>query len=107
MSVVAVAAMFIVSTGLANADHDVPFGPLVKSTDCPAAVDVKPASAIVCSFTMSYTGGVAATISDTVPAEWQVIGTTSTCDVDQANKKMNKKSATKINLAPQIDRNRY
>jgi len=96
MAVVAVAAMFIVSTGLASADHDVPFGPLVKSTDCPAAIDVKPASAIVCSFTMSYTGGVAATISDTVPAEWQVTDTTGTCDVEQANKKGNKKSATKI-----------
>ncbi len=97
ITVAAVATMFLVTTGLASADHEVPFGPLVKSTDCPTEVDVKPSSAIACSFTMTYSGGVEATISDTVPAEWQVMSTTGTCDVDQANKKMNKKSATKIN----------
>ncbi len=96
MTLVAVAAMFIVPAGLVNADHEEPFGPLDKTTDCPTEVDVKPAAPIVCTFTMSYTGGVAATISDTVPAEWQVTGA-GTCDVEQANKKGNMKSATKIN----------
>jgi len=96
MTVIAVAVMFIVPASLANADHEVPFGPLVKSTTCPTEVDVKPAAPIVCTFTMSYTGGVAAIISDTVPAEWEVTGTTGTCDVSQANKKSNQKSATKI-----------
>ncbi len=95
MTLVVVAAMFIVPAGLVNADHDEPFGPLDKTTDCPIEVDVKPAVPIVCTFTMAYTGGVAATISDTVPAEWEVTDA-GTCDVKQANKKSNHKSATKI-----------
>src|SRR3972149_3957538 len=44
MTVIAVAVMFIVPASLANADHEVPFGPLVKSTTCPTEVDVKPTS---------------------------------------------------------------
>ena len=99
--IAAVAVMFIVPAGLANADHE-QTGPLTKSKEiCPDAIVIKQTMTTECSFSISYDNpGVPAIILDTVPAEWavtNVVETDGECTVTSANKgKKADRSATKI-----------
>lgn len=113
VSAVAMAALFIVSTGIASADHELTDETIFsKTTDCPAQIEIGQAVSTACSFTITYANaGIPAIINDTVPAEWNVtnadaINAIGDCTVSSANKvpgngpdKNNKKadrSATKI-----------
>ena len=105
MTVVAIAAMFIVPAGLANADHELTNETIFSKSivACPTEIEVRQTTSTACSFSISYNNpGVPATIKDTVPAEWEVtnadaIELATDCTVDPANKgKKANRSATKI-----------
>ncbi len=89
--IAAVAVMFIVPAGLANADHEQTDGILSKIlVDCPNEIEVRQTTSTACSFSISYDNpGVPAIIKDTVPAEWAVTNVEETegdCTVTSANK---------------------
>ena len=76
-------------------------GTLDKVIDNCDDIPIKETSETVCTFRITYSGN-SALILDTVPAEWKINSITNsgaddcTWDADGANKKGNKKSATKI-----------
>jgi len=90
-----------------------PTGIFAASDECDGdpAIDIK-STRLFCVIKISYNGhGTDAIIEDTIPAGWQVVGVIdenrdSICDVSQANKKTNNKSATKI-TCPETDEQMY